>query len=656
LPNGRRAWLAIFVVKTRGHRNDAAVTPLLILVDLQSDYLSARSLDRSAELVVDRAALMLRHCRNLGVRIVHVWTSVSREPDDRMRHWKAMNRWSCELGTPGHQPPVELQPLPTEVVVHKTGFSAFAGGRLAELLQHWGVDTLLVAGVHLHACLRQLIVDAYEAGLEVWVADDATASNDPLHAATTRRYWEDRTVSFAPAEELLRRLASSERHGSSDPDWNAVKSSVERARRAFHVWRRHPQARRAAMIERLAKALTDRAEDLSEAIALEIGKPIHFARVEVRRTVDMLRDVMRHGLHSPDDANAGTSRVRRVPHGVVAVITPWNNPSYIALGKIGPALLWGNAVVWKPALEAGEVSRRLLRMLAEAGCPEGLVALLEGGRRTALALMRHDGVAAVTLTGSSDTGYCAQDACASRRLPLQAELSGNNAAIVWRDADMALAARRVAAGAFEVAGQRCTANRRVILHASCAEPFMDLLQGEAATLIWGDPLKPETRIGPLVNAAHFERVSGSVERAATVCDPPILPLGKKPSSNGKHFYPPTILQCADPTSAIVQEETFGPVLVVQIARDWEHAVDLCNGVRQGLVAAIFTRSEDVADRFLDEAHAGILKVNQSTADAEVGVPFAGLKASGIGPPEHGAFDRDFYTRIQVVYGDWTGVA
>jgi acyl-CoA reductase-like NAD-dependent aldehyde dehydrogenase len=143
-----------------------------------------------------------------------------------------------------------------------------------------------------------------------------------------------------------------------------------------------------------------------------------------------------------------------------------------------------------------------------------------------------------------------------------------------------------------------------------------------------------------------------VRRAEAAGTKSILPIGdenplSRPASD--RWYPPTILCCDEPQHEIVQEETFGPVLVVQTARDWTQAIELCNGVRQGLAAAIFTESSDIADRFLDQAQAGILKVNLSTADAAVDAPFGGWKGSGIGPPEHGVFDIEFFTRCQTVY-------
>jgi alpha-ketoglutaric semialdehyde dehydrogenase len=256
-------------------------------------------------------------------------------------------------------------------------------------------------------------------------------------------------------------------------------------------------------------------------------------------------------------------------------------------------------------------------------------------------------VDAVTLTGSSLAGFSAQEVCARRRIPLQAELGGNNAAIVWPDADLEHAAREIAEGAFAQAGQRCTANRRVVVHVDCRDRLLELLQRETAALPWGDPRLRETKVGPLVSPEARDRLAGLVSRAGDGVEL-IVPHGRAPDAEGA-WYPPTIARVDDPAHELVQHESFGPLLVVQTASGWDEAMALLDGVPQGLAAALFSSSSDLAERFLDEALAGILKLNRSTADAEVDVPFGGWKASGIGPPEHGGFDRDFYTRPQAVY-------
>jgi acyl-CoA reductase-like NAD-dependent aldehyde dehydrogenase len=576
--------------------------------------------------------------------VAHAWTTVSRSDDRRMPHWRREDRWLCEEGTPGHEPPPELLPQPGERVIHKTGFSAFEDGELDALIDEIGPDPLIVAGVHLHACVRQAVLDAYQRRAnQIWVAADATASDDPVHAAITRRYLERRAARFLSVDEVASAVA-----GNAPPaaNGNIAQGAALRSREALSAWQDRGLAERAGALEELASRLEPCADELAEEMAVTLGKPIRYGRVEVQRAAEMLRAVATRALASDDGERAGGTEVRRAPLGVVALVTPWNNPVYIPLGKLAPALVYGNAVVWKPAPAAAEISRRLMDMLA--GFP---VSSVEGGPGEAVAAMTAPEVDAVTITGSSLAGFAAQEVCARRRIPLQAELGGNNAAIVWPDADLASAAREIAEGAFAQAGQRCTANRRVIVHHDCRPELLDLLEEETRAMAWGDPLRPDTRVGPLVSSAERDRVARLLARAGDAVQMTTPHGTEAPEAEGfdGSWYPPTIACCDDPDHELVREESFAPLLVQQTARDWSHAIELLNAVPHGLAAALFSSSDELAERFLREAQAGVLKLGRSTADAEVDVPFGGWKGSGIGPPEHGDFDRDFYTRPQVVY-------
>jgi acyl-CoA reductase-like NAD-dependent aldehyde dehydrogenase len=239
---------------------------------------------------------------------------------------------------------------------------------------------------------------------------------------------------------------------------------------------------------------------------------------------------------------------------------------------------------------------------------------------------------------------------------LQAELSGNNAAIIWHDTDLVRAAEQMAWGAFAFAGQRCTANRRAIVHGPVLEAFVEAVAATTARLAWGDPLEASTDLGPLIDVAKRDEVAGIVTRAQTsgvarrVLWPKAAQAGEAWVTRGAYAQP-AIVCCDRSDHALVQEETMGPLLVVQQAADFTEALALCNGVRHGLAAALFTRSPELQERFREEAHAGILKLNTSTAGADITLPFGGWKASGVGPPEHGAGDVLFYTRMQAVYAD-----
>ncbi|MFN7730411.1 MAG: aldehyde dehydrogenase family protein [Pirellula sp.] len=626
--------------------------PLLALVDFQNDYLESTTIEPAVDSVVEHAAQLLTTCREREIPIVHIRTAVSRVPDNRMKHWKDADRWKCELGTAGYEPPELLLEQPGERVIHKTGFSGFAGTDLATIVRQHASDTLIVAGVHLHACVRATVIDAYQLGMKVCIAEDAVASDNPLHAAITRRYLENRAVRFAAVDVLRSALSGREISTTSGLNIASLRAAIDPSASYRSVWRATPKQHRIDLAQRFIQGLAHGAGTLADLIADEIGKPVRFSRTEVLRTVEMLDAIVARFAAYPEVEAASSVRVRRRPHGTVAVITPFNNPVFLPLGKILPAILHGNTVVWKPAPEATRVSRQLMTLCQIAGWPEGLVSLLEGDRRAGEALLQDSRIDAVTITGSSLAGFSAQEACGHRRIPLQAELGGNNAAIVWADADLAHAAQQVASGAFDMAGQRCTANRRVVVHASIYEEFLRHLHAASQALPSGDPTHDETRIGPLVTAARRRFVADTVRRAEAAGAQSIRPIGDENplfGSASDRWYPPTILCCDNPEHEIVQEETFGPVLVVQMARDWPQAIELCNGVRQGLAAAIFTESSDIADRFLDQAQAGILKVNLSTADAAVDAPFGGWKGSGIGPPEHGVFDIEFFTRCQTVY-------
>jgi acyl-CoA reductase-like NAD-dependent aldehyde dehydrogenase len=620
--------------------------PLALFVDLQNDYLSAPGLEPPSVEVVRHAARLLAGARDRGIRVVHVQTAVDPDGEDRMPHWKAAGVRKCVRGTPGHRPPVELNPRAGETIVSKTFFSAFSAPEIEAALA--GADTLLVAGVHLHGCVRSTVLDAYARGLAVWVAEDAVGSDDPLHAAVTRRYLDGRAARFAPVDELLAKIAAGAASGSDAGRYGAEAARASAAARsAAAAWRAASAEERGRPLEALAERLEAEAPELARALARDVGKPVTLGEGEVRRTAELLRRAAALRLPGASPAGAGSS-FRRVPLGVVAIVTPWNNPLAIPWGKIGPALALGNTVVWKPAPAATRLAESSLDAARDARLPEGVVTLVAGDRRAAAAVMSDPGVDAVSVSGSSVAGWAAQEICARRRIPLQAELGGNNAAIVWDGADLRRAASLLSHGAFAFAGQRCTANRRVIVQSGLFDRFLDHLSAATATLPWGDPFDPATRVGPLVSEEARDRVAAAVERASAAGARVLVPHTLTPSRPGA-WYPPTIVAGAPHESPIVQEESFGPVLVLETASEFGEALRLANGVRQGLVSALFSGPGPWRETFEAAARAGVLKWNASTADADADAPFGGWKASGLGPPEHGPGDVEFYSRLQAIY-------
>jgi acyl-CoA reductase-like NAD-dependent aldehyde dehydrogenase len=434
-----------------------------------------------------------------------------------------------------------------------------------------------------------------------------------------------------------------------------VERATASAKEYSQPWQRTPLAERLHPFQTLADRLEALAPDLARQMAEQIGKPLTQGLEEVHRAATNIRDVVCRAAATVFNKTEGRGAVRYRPHGVVAIVPAWNNPVAIPLGKIVPALAYGNTVVWKPAPAGTELARTISDVLRQAGVPPEALHCLTGDHTTAQLLAANDHINAVTFTGSTQSGYAMQEICARQMRPLQAELGGNNGAIVWTDADLSVAATEIARGALGFAGQRCTANRRVIVSSEIFEAFLAELVPAAERMAWGDPLEEKTEIGPMISEARRDEVAAILSSAQKDGLRAIrLHAARANMDRVKKgaYAQSAIICCDDAQHSLVQEETMGPVVVVQRAKTFEEALALCNGVRQGLIAALFTCSPLLQTKFLKTARAGILKLNSSTAGVDVTLPFGGWKASGIGPPEHGEGDPQFYLRSQATYGEF----
>jgi len=615
----------------------------LVLIDLQNDFLAAPGLLPAAGAVTARAAQLLAACRAAKLPVIHVYTTVTRSPDNRMPHWRAANLWQCELGTAGHAPPSALTPKDGEVVVQKQFFSSFGGTTLDSQLPSLNVDTLILAGVHTHGCVRATAFDAYQRGFRLLIAEDALASDDHLHAAATRRYLGPRMAKFVSVAAIEALLRGEEFVPAPKP--TDVAATVAAARIGFDQLQSTTVAARIAQLRQLQTYLHRDADRLAALITAEVKKPITQAKAEVRRSIDLIEGMICHAPPTFEVATSEHARFRYVPLGVVAVIAPWNNPLAIPVGKIAPALLYGNSVVFKPAPAAAGVAAALATIFREAGWGEA-VHVLNGTSDAAAALCEHPQIDAITVSGSLHAGDTLLDIALRRRVPFQGELGGNNAAIICDDTDLEHAAKAVAFGAFVYAGQRCTANRRAIVMRSVLAEFVEKLKTAMAALPVGSPDDPQTVVGPVISVHKADELRRLIDRLRSEG----LGVFQHPQSyRDPCFVPPIIVICEDPQHEVVQEESFGPLLVVQPVDSFEEAIDRCNGVRQGLIAALFTESAAMQREFLRRISVGVVKINQSTADADAYSPLGGTKASGFGPPEHGPCDREFFTRTQTIY-------
>jgi acyl-CoA reductase-like NAD-dependent aldehyde dehydrogenase/nicotinamidase-related amidase len=662
----------------------------LLLVDLQNDFLARPGLVPDRDRLCAGAAELLDAARRRGLAVIHAQTLTRPDGSDRMPHWKRLGRAECVEGTPGAQAPAALQPADGELVLRKRFFSAFGDARLDPWLRRRGVEHLLVAGVYLQSCVRSTVLDAYERGYEVTVVEDAVGTTEPLHAELTRSYLAERAASFQPAAGVLADLGEpspsdlaaplpvaliggAPRQTSDHPcivhrnpcrtaevlsrvprgGEAEIEAAAEACESAGEEWAKAAGSRRADLLERWALDLETQRERLTDLIVREVGKPRRAAEEEVGRAVAHVRIAAELAL-DPAQASQriapGVAAARR-PLGVVGLVTPWNNPLAIPVGKIAPALAFGNAVVLKPAPEASATALALLDSLHRAGLREGLVNVVLGDGATARALCREPRIAAVSVTGSIATGRTVAALCALGMKPLQAELGGNNAALVLRDADLESAAHGLARAAFGFAGQRCTAIRRFVVEESVAPRFEELLRDAIAGLVNGEPNDPATEVGPLISVDKRDAIAASIESAVSSGARLVIGGGVPRGLEHGAWLAPALLADVDRRSRIAREESFAPLAVLLRARDLDDALALANGVAHGLVMSVHTRDERARARLLEAAQAGILQLASGPLAVHPRAPFSGWKASGLGPPEHGVWDAAFYTRTQAVYSD-----
>ncbi|MBC8041213.1 MAG: aldehyde dehydrogenase family protein [Opitutaceae bacterium] len=598
----------------------------LILVDLQQDFLTRPGMEPHAATVVAGAAGWLAVWRAAGRPIAHVLTRVSREPDRRMAHWKKSGLWACEQGTPGERTPDVLGPREGEAVFYKEGYLPTAPEEVINWVRETGASRAVLAGVMTHACVANLAAAVLSAGLEVAWAAGALGSDRPQAAAQVLAHFASKGV-----REFGEPMVAND----------TVTSAVAAARAAWAGSTADWTATRAALL-RWADMLEGAAAELGPEITVAVGKPITMARDEVRYAAASVRDVVRWRDEFKGERRAQAGVAARRALGVVAVLTPWNNPVSIPVGRLAPALAYGNAVVWKPAPAVEGISRRLQELALHAGLNGELLQLSEGGAEEGRRLVWNPQVDAITFSGSLARGRLVLAAGAERLIPCQLEMGGNNAAVVADDADAETAADAVLAGAFGFAGQRCTANRRVILLPGVREAFLRRARERLADWVPGDPFDEACRIGPVKDVAAVVRIEAVLVRAATA-GARVTRVG---TVTGPRNVAPALVEGAAEDAEIVREETFGPVLVVQEARDWADALRLLNAVPQGLVAALFAKSDESWEKFKAAANAGVLRRNNATAGALDGLPFGGWKASAWGGAEHAEADALFFTRHQ----------
>lgn len=433
-------------------------------------------------------------------------------------------------------------------------------------------------------------------------------------------------------------------------------AAISAAAVAQPAWAALPGPARGAILMSAGNLLLDRQTAIAEDLVREEGKTLAEAKGEVKRASDVLRffgslgwaatgEVLPSGL--PDT----TITTRREALGVVGLITPWNFPIAIPAWKSAPALISGNAVVIKPAELTPLSATHLARALQDAGLPAGVFNVVHGkGRVVGDALARDPRIAGLSFTGSTAVGLGLQEILNARRARVQLEMGGKNGVLVLDDADPRKAAKVVAAGAFGLTGQACTATSRVYVTPGIRTAFLEALAEEAAAYTPGDGM--DAAMGAVVSRQQFEQnqaaVRSAVERGAT-----LLAGAHDADPAGPLVFPPAVLTGLPFDDAAVTEEIFGPVVAVLEVADYEAGLAAINDSRYGLTAGICTDSLARATDFSARAQAGVVKVNRPTAGLDLNVPFGGVKDSSTNTfREQGKSALDFFTWGKTVY---TGV-
>lgn len=426
-----------------------------------------------------------------------------------------------------------------------------------------------------------------------------------------------------------------------------VAKLVSSARVAQLEWEKNAFGR-AAALHKCAAIFREHQNEIVDLIVREVAKPIAEARGEFARSVAILEYYAQATLDSdgdtfPNAINGYLLSIRK-PHGVVGIITPWNFPFAIPLWKAAPALAVGNAVIVKPS-EFATASAIFLENLLSQALPAHIFTVLPGFAETGAALI--DSVDALSFTGSAAVGKIVMRAAIENSLPVQAEMGGQNPAIVLPDADLALLAGHLTLGAMSYSGQKCTATRRILIVGDSKRynKVRDVLVDAVSLLKSGDPTAEDTYIGPLINAAAQENYCQAV--AAVEKSGRILVGGKTPKGEGWNVQA-TISEGLPSVHTLLREETFAPLAHLVSLSSVSEAIENANSVRFGLTASIHTQDLEAAHRLANALNTGMVKVNAPTAGVDFHAPFGGSKDSSYGMREQGKAALNFYSYTRTI--------
>ncbi|PZX05766.1 aldehyde dehydrogenase (NAD+) [Psychrobacillus insolitus] len=441
-----------------------------------------------------------------------------------------------------------------------------------------------------------------------------------------------------------------------------VDIAVEAAVKAQKKWTLVPAPKRAEYLYEIGRLMKEKKGHLAQVLTKEMGKVIEEGRGEVQEGIDMAYYMAGEGRRlfgdtTPSELADKFAMSVRAPIGVVGLITPWNFPVAIATWKSFPAIVAGNAFIWKPAMETPMMAFEMAKIFEEVGLPAGVANIVFGtGSEVGTALIEHPDVKVISFTGSTETGRKVAELGGRHLKKVSLEMGGKNAVIVMDDADLSLAVEGIIWSAFGTAGQRCTACSRVIVHKDIKSKLEEMLLEQMEKLTIGNGLDEMVKIGPVINKAALEKIHsytlvGQQEGAKLLVGGKVLQNEDLALGN---YYAPTLFTDVLPNMRIAQEEIFGPVVSLIEVSSLEEAIEVNNGVKYGLSSSIYSKDVNKVFRAQRDLDTGIVYVNAGTSGAEIHLPFGGTKGTGNGHRDSGVAALDVYTEWKSIYVDFSG--
>lgn len=433
-----------------------------------------------------------------------------------------------------------------------------------------------------------------------------------------------------------------------------IDRAVNAGNEAFPAWASASPETRADVLHKVGEKLFERAAELGELLAREEGKTRAEGIGETMRAARVFRyfageALRRHGLTLNSSRPGLDVATYREALGVVGLITPWNFPIAIPAWKAAPALAFGNTVVLKPAEATPAMAVELAKILVECGAPAGVFNLVLGTGDAGRALAEHEGVAALSFTGSRGTGAKVGVAAMASGKHVQMEMGGKNPLVILKDADIDKAAAIAADGGFFQTGQRCTASSRVIVEHAVHDQFVEALVKRAEAIKVGPALSDDTQVGPAASGGQLEQNLHYVKIAQDQGGRLATGGGRVECSTPGYFMAPTVITDTKRDMRINQEEVFGPVVSTIRVADYGEALQVANSGDFGLSAGIVSNDAARIRDFRKNIRAGMVMVNLPTAGVDYHVPFGGTRGSSYGPREQGFAAVEFYTQIKTVY-------